>query len=209
MLRLAPAIAAVVVLTVAIELVLEAADRGLVGSTRWRSLAYEYGAFWAGLVGDWRPNYRAQPVLMFVSYALLHGGFGHLAGNMLTLLGLGTIATDRVGQRGFLVLYVVSAVGGGAGFGLLATAQGVGAAPMVGASGALFGLAGAWQYWEARDRRALGLPLAPVWRTILGLAVLNAVLWVMLAGLLAWQTHLGGFVAGWATAAVLARWGKG
>lgn len=188
-----------------IELTLIAADYGLIGTPRWRALAYQNGAFWAGLLFNWRPNYPAQPGLMFVTYAFLHGGFGHLAGNMLTLFFLGTIAQDRVGQGGLAVIYAVSAIGGAAAFAIMTNSP----QPMVGASGALFGLAGAWQYWEWCDLRLAGRSRWPVWRTVLGLVVLNAVLWVWMDGLLAWETHLGGFITGWLGAVALIRSGKG
>jgi membrane associated rhomboid family serine protease len=188
-----------------IELTLIAADYGLVGTPRWRGLSYQNGAFWAGLLSNWRPNYAAQPWLMFVTYAFLHSGFGHLAGNMLTLFFLGGIAQERVGQRGLALLYGVSAIGGAAAFGVLSGSP----QPMVGASGALFGLAGAWQYWEWSDRRQQGRSVWPVWRTVLGLVLLNAVLWMWMDGLLAWETHLGGFIVGWVCAMGLMRMGKG
>ena len=188
-----------------IELVLIAADYGLIGTSRWRGLAYQNGAFWAGLLFNWRPNYAAQPWLMFVTYAFLHSGFWHLAGNMLTLFFLGDIVEERVGQGGLVVLYAVSATGGAVAFGALADSP----QPMVGASGALFGLAGSWQYWEWCDRRRAGLSRWPVWRTVLGLVLLNVILWVWMEGLLAWETHLGGFLAGWAGAVVLRWMGKG
>ena len=95
-----------------VELVLIAADYGLIGSPRWRGLAYQNGAFWAGLLYNWRPNYTGQPGLMFFTYAFLHSGFGHLAGNMLTLFFLGSIVQDRVGQGWLVALYAVSAIGG-------------------------------------------------------------------------------------------------
>lgn len=185
-----------------IELVLQGSGLGLFGSPLWRSLAYQNGAFWPGLLHGWQPNYPLQPGVMFFTYAFLHGGLGHLAGNMITLLVLGGIAVERVGQKGFLMIYAVSAVGGAALFGAMAASS----QPMVGASGALFGLAGAWQYWDFMDPR---LPDRRLWRLVRGvgfLVVLNAVLWVLLDGLLAWQTHLGGFLAGWVAAAVLHRW---
>jgi rhomboid protease GluP len=187
-----------------VELVLIAADYGLVGTPRWRGLAYQNGAFWAGLLFNWRPNYGAQPWLMFVTYAFLHSGFWHLAGNMLTLFFLGGIVEERVGRGGLAALYAVSAIGGAAVFGAMTSSP----QPMVGASGALFGLAGAWQYWEWSDRRQQGLSRWPVWRIVLGLVFLNAVLWVLLRGLLAWEVHLGGFIAGWAGAVALMRMGK-
>lgn len=77
--------------------------------------------------------------------------------------------------------------------------------PMVGASGAVFGLIGAWKFWEYEVRRNWKLPMAPLWRMLAGLVVLNVVLWVALGGLLAWESHLGGFVAGWVWAALTTR----
>jgi len=192
-------------LCVGVELVLIAADHGLIGTPRWRGLAYQNGAFWAGLLYNWRPNYEAQPWLMFVTYAFLHSGFGHLVGNMLTLFFLGHIVEERVGQRGLIALYAISAIGGAVAFAIMTNNP----QPMVGASGALFGLAGAWQYWDWTDRRAAGRRIWPVWRTVLGLVLLNAVLWVWMDGLLASEAHLGGFIAGWAGAAGLRRMGKG
>ncbi len=180
-----------------IELALQAGDAGLFGSPRLRMLAYEYGAFWTGLFHNWRPNYPAQPYAMFVTYAFLHGGIGHLAGNMLTLVVLGRPMVAAYGQRGFLALYALSAVGGGIGFALLSMDE----APMVGASGAIFGLAGAIVAGNLTVRRRQGAPLRPVVNTLLLLVALNVVLWFALDGLLAWQTHLGGFATGFAFAA--------
>lgn len=180
-----------------VELVLVSADFGLIGTTRWRGLAYQNGAFWAGLLSDWRPNYGAQPYLMFLTYAFLHGGLGHLVGNMITLLILGPLVQARTGLAGFSVIYAFSAIGGAAGFALLSNAP----MPMVGASGALFGLAGALLYWDWSDRRRTNRRLWPVMRMALFLVALNLGMWVMLDGVLAWETHLAGFVSGWLVAA--------
>ena len=198
---LSPLVVLVLVLCSGVELILIAADWGLIGNTPWRSLAYQNGAFWAGLLYNWRPNYEGQSVLMFVTYAFLHSGFWHLAGNMLTLVFLGDIVVRRIGQGGFGFVYLISTLGGGTAFGLITTST----SPMVGASGALFGLAGAWQYWEWSDLRDQGLSGWPVWRTVFALVVLNVILWFVNGGYLAWETHLGGFLAGWIAAVGLAR----
>ena len=76
---------------------------------------------------------------------------------------------------------------------------------MVGASGALFGLAGAWKAWDWQEARAHRGPLWPIVLWVLGIALLNGVLWVAQGGLLAWEAHLGGFVAGWLWAMTAAR----
>jgi membrane associated rhomboid family serine protease len=174
------------------ELALLGADWGFWGSVRWRPLAYTQGAFWAGLLYGWTPNYPLQPVTMFFSHAWLHAGPGHLAGNMIALLWLGPQVAVRRGNGGLLLFWCLSALGGGAAFGLLTSSP----APMVGASGALFGLAADLVVAEvqsasgrrARVLRGLGL--------VTFLLLLNAVVWLLQGGQLAWETHLGGFLAG-------------
>jgi membrane associated rhomboid family serine protease len=76
---------------------------------------------------------------------------------------------------------------------------------MVGASGALFGLAGALVGLHHRDRLATRDSQGPVVRAVLGLVALNLVLWWAMDGQLAWETHLGGFLTGWGVAIGLDR----
>ncbi|SEW37491.1 Membrane associated serine protease, rhomboid family [Aliiroseovarius sediminilitoris] len=186
-----------IALNVVIEAILFAADLGLVGTRQWRPLAYQNAAFWAGLLYNWRPNYDVQPWTMFFTYAFLHGGVAHVLGNMLTLWLIGPMVIVRAGLKGFVLIYVLSAIGGGVLFGALTLS----ARPMVGASGALFGLVGAILYWRWADRRRRRLDQWPVLKTVLILGVLNLLLWLLMGGLLAWETHMGGFIAGWLTAA--------
>lgn len=176
-----------------VELILQGADWRLWGTLQWRSLAYQNGGFWVGLLHNWRPNYQYQPYLMFVTYGFLHGGLSHLVVNMLTLAGLGNIVISRIGPARFLLLYALATVGGALGFALLSDSV----QPMVGASGALFGLAGALAAWEYVDRFTAEERLWPVLRTVVWLIVLNLVLWWAMSGRLAWETHLGGFLSGW------------
>jgi len=181
------------------ELVLAGADLGLWGGAEWRRAAYAWGGFWPGLLGDWRPNFPFQAWVMFASYGFLHGGLAHLVVNMMTLISFGPVLVDRVGAGRFAALYAASLVGGAAGYALLSE----GLRPMVGASGALFGLVGAFMAWEYADRFAARAGLWPVARMAAILVVLNLVLWWAMAGQLAWETHLGGFVAGWMAAFLL------
>lgn len=180
------------------EAVLLGADLGFWGQSDWRIWAWQHGGFWVGLLGNWRPNYAAQPWLMFITYGFLHGGPMHFALNMLTLWSLGPPLVDRMGNRRFLVLYALSLLGGALGFALLSRIP----QPMVGASGALFGLAGAHlglAYQHLRRRQA---SMKPLIRAVAGLVALNILLWWAMHGMLAWETHLGGFIAGW----IAVRW---
>lgn len=182
-----------------VETLLQLGDLGLLGIPRFRSFIYENFGFWAGLLDNWRPNYGLQPALMFLTYGFLHAGLLHLALNMITLYSLGGPIFERVGNKAFTVLYAASLLGGAAGFALLSDTV----RPMVGASGALFGLAGALLAWDYVDRFTLQERLWPVARAVLLLAALNVALYFAMDRLLAWEAHLGGFVAGWVMALLI------
>lgn len=187
-----------------VEAVFWIADAGALGpgSRTLRTQALAYGAFWPGLLRDWRSNFPLQPATMFVTYALLHAGPIHLAMNMLTLLSLGRAVIARAGTRAFVLIYAASVLGGGAGYGILAP----GYQPMVGASGALFGLAGALVAWEHDDRRRLRMDSRPVVKVVLLLVGVNLAMYWALDGRLAWQAHLGGFLAGWSGVLAIGAW---
>lgn len=180
-------------LCVAIEAALQLADLGAYDVPRLRQTVYEYGGFWPGLLDNWRPNYAGQPTLMFLTYGFLHGGLTHLIINMVTLWSLGAAVLKRVGVQGFVILYAAAIIGGAIGYSLLD----VGVQPMVGASGALFGLAGGLLAWNYVDRYSFNQGLWPVAQAVVLLIILNLVLWWAMSGQLAWETHLGGFFAGW------------
>jgi membrane associated rhomboid family serine protease len=182
----------IVLLCCAVELTLQLADRGLLGRPSLRALAYEYGAFWPPLLRGWEPNYALQPWTMFASYALLHGGLLHLTFNMVTLWSLGR-AVLRTADSGALVgLLLAGTLGGAIAQGVLSTAPN----PVVGLSGALFGLVGGLIWDQVRAARTD--PAAR--RTVIGmlgvLVALNVGMWIGFDGRLAWQAHLGGFLAG-------------
>jgi membrane associated rhomboid family serine protease len=185
------------------ELALQGADWGLWGSAGWRPLAYQNGAFWGGLLHGWRPNYAAQPYTMFVTYAFLHGGAVHLVVNMITLFSIGGEITRRDGQTHMLLIYGTSIIGGAVGFALLGPVV----RPMVGASGALFGLAGAWvtrDVWTTvRANPTVKTFVYAILWPVMFLVSLNLIMFWTSQGQLAWETHLGGFLAGAATATLL------
>ena len=166
------------------------------GIPRLRATAINFGAFYPGILRDGVSNFLGQGWTMFLTHGLLHAGIAHLFVNVVTLFSLAPAVLDRVGTGKFWLLWIGSQIGGGLG----ALVLGASWAPVVGASGALFGLAGAIVAWEYADRFISRDRLWPVARAVLLLLALNVVIWWVLDGRLAWHTHLGGFVAGWVLA---------
>ncbi len=180
------------------EAIVDGAEFGFWGQPGWRRVAIEYGGFWVGLLGNWRPNFPGQWLTMFLTHAFLHAGFWHFTTNMVTLALVAQPVAQRLGQIRFVVLYMGAAVGGGIGYALILPE----AAPMVGASGALFGLFGALCAWDYETRSGAGRAAFVAWIATI-LIVLNGVQWWVNGGLLAWQAHVAGFVAGWLLGQVL------
>ena len=145
--------------------------------------------------------FSGQVLTMYISHAFLHGVFVHLAMNSAVLLAIGKVIASRVGARKTILIFTLSAIGGGAAFGLLSTASG----PMIGASGAVFGLIGVWQAWDFEVRRRRNQSVQPVINSVFALAVANLLLFAVLSSGLAWEAHLGGWLVGVACAASFAR----
>jgi membrane associated rhomboid family serine protease len=176
---------------------LSLSDIGWLGSESWRFNVFLFGAFWPPLLGEGlSPLYPSQKTLMFLTHALLHGNFVHFAMNSAVLLALGKGVATFLGAGKTILVLALSAVAGAATFGLLSASSG----PMIGASGAAFGLLGLWQALDFRRRRHYKKSLRPVLSGIAGLILVNLVLSAALSGALAWEAHLGGWIAGWIAA---------
>jgi membrane associated rhomboid family serine protease len=150
------------------------------------------------------PVLGASEPWRFLTAAFAHspGQILHILFNMYALWVLGQYLEPLLGRVRFAALYLVSAFGGSVGFLLLASPPTTAAAipnsswvtPMVGASGAVFGLFGALLVLN----RHLGRSSGPMF----GVLAINAVLGFVVPGV-AWQAHLGGLVTGLALAAVI------
>lgn len=190
---------------VAIESALAASDAGLLPGGL-RLAAYRAFAFFDLYFEAMRAG-RAAPAQLwwsFATHAFLHGGFLHLAMNTAVFLALGAHLARAVGELAMLAIFFGTAAAGALTFGLMAD-TGSQFVPMVGASGALFGFLGAMKRWEWRYLRQFDLPKRRFWGTVIALAGVNVVLSLGLGdgGGVAWQAHLGGFVAGWLAAPLL------
>jgi len=139
----------------------------------------------------------------------MHGGFLHLAGNMLYLWIFGNNVEDAMGRVRFLVFYVSCGVA--AVFAQVLPNPGS-TVPMIGASGAISGVLGAYLLLYPRARVLLGLPLGflivqlgrfPAGWVLVAWFVMQLLMGGMNAtrpsgaeGGVAFGAHIGGFVAG-------------
>ncbi len=144
------------------------------------------------------------PPWTLLSSMFLHADALHLGGNLLYLWVFGNNVEDATGHRRFLLFYLVCGV-----FAALAQTAAAPAStvPMVGASGAVSGVLGAYLLLHPRASVLVLVPLGfiahplrlPAMALLLGWFALQvASSWISEAGQpgVAWYAHVGGFVTG-------------
>jgi membrane associated rhomboid family serine protease len=146
------------------------------------------------------------------TYAFMHGGIAHIAINMIWLAAFGSPLANRLGTLRFAIFYAVTGLASVVLFWVL---HPYGEMPLVGASGAISGMMGAAARYGFRIDRSSGraafagepLPIADVLHsrgvvTFLGVwMVINLATGLLgfapgVDGQIAWEAHIGGFVAG-------------
>lgn len=134
-----------------------------------------------------------------ITYMFIHASWGHIFLNMLALFMFGIQLEQRMGSTEFLLFYLVCGIGAGIVTALVNTAAGQGATPVVGASGAIFGvmLGFAAVFPDARIFVLGILPMrAPVAVGVFALIQL-ASLFINIQPGIASLTHLSGLVFAW------------
>ena len=146
-----------------------------------------------------------------LSFQFLHGGWIHLAMNLLLLHSLGPVMETTLGRGRFILLYLVSGTFGGmlhvAGAWMMPDSFG---GPVVGASAGLCGLLAALGAYHAEERlRVLFFLIFPMEvraKFILLVGILTSALGAVFAvGHIAHLAHLGGFIGGLGCALVFQR----
>lgn len=161
-----------------------------------------------------------RPISMF-SHMFLHGSWLHIIGNMWFLWVFGDNVEDRMGKFKYILFYILSGLGAATLQMFVSFLFGGEDVPMVGASGAISGVLGAYLYMFPHARI---LALVPVFffLTFMELpALLFIGLWILIQvinGLLtlpfahmggvAWFAHIGGFVVGYWLARVFYKRGR-
>jgi len=170
-------------------------------------IVYALGVIPAVVFGDiqlpadlvWVPTYATVFTSMF-----LHGGWMHLIGNMLYLWVFGNNIEAAMGHTRFIVFYLLCGVGAVLAQGLPDTGSTI---PMIGASGAISGVLGAYALLYPKARVTVIIPIFIIIQTVRIPALVVLGVWFAMQlfssitagdqqGGVAFGAHIGGFIAG-------------
>jgi membrane associated rhomboid family serine protease len=193
--RLPVVTVALIVLNTAVFLLQATAPHGL------EMAALRFGAVPYDIVHFRSAAPAAVPALLtLLTSMFLHAGLFHLAGNMLYLWIFGNNIEDRLGHVRFALFYLAGGVAAALTHILFEPGSRV---PMIGASGAIAGVLGAYFLLFPRARVKVFVFLifyidvvAVPAGVVLGLWFVMQVLNVGMGGGVAWFAHIGGFLAG-------------
>jgi membrane associated rhomboid family serine protease len=151
-----------------------------------------------------QPVFPAKNVYLAAFTSMfLHGGILHLLGNMWFLWIFGNNVEEAFGRGGYLLLYAVAGLTATAGF---IAANGEATIPLIGASGAIAGVLGAYAVLFPRHQvlSLIFILFIPV-PSVIFLAVWFFSQFAVADASVAWEAHVVGFLVGMAVAAVLRR----
>ena len=168
---------------------------------------YSYGLIPSVLTGQNQlPQdlYKIPPLATIFSSMFLHGGFMHLIGNMLYMWIFADNIEDGLGPKKFLIFYLLSGVGAAMSQVLMDTSSQI---PMIGASGAIGGVLGAYLINHPNARVLVLIPFGFFSQLIKIRAIYVLGFWFILqfinsamnssqGGGVAYAAHIGGFLSG-------------
>ena len=154
--------------------------------------------------------------LSILTFMFLHSGWLHFVGNMLYLWIFGDNVEDRLGHGRFALFYLFCGAGSALGQVWMNPAS---TAPMIGASGAIAGVMGAYFLLYPKSRVLALVPLIIIWEVVEVPAVIFLGLWFIMqffsgigsvvadsgvqSGGVAFWAHVVGFVAGMGAVLIL------
>lgn len=178
---------------------------------------YSYGVIPAEVLNVFFTGSPLLPVIIpFITSIFIHGGWWHLIGNMLFLWIFGDNIEDRLGRVKYLLFYLAVGVAGGVAHVLANPASTI---PVIGASGAVAGVLGAYLISFPRSRILALVPVLFFITVIEVPAVIFIVVWFAIqffngvaflggtANAVAYWAHIGGFLAGLVLIKLIARRG--
>ena len=164
-------------------------------------LFYSYGLIPSVLMGHNQlpmDLYAVPSWLTIFTSMFMHGGFMHLLGNMLYMWIFADNIEDNLGPSRFLLFYLLAGVGAAMTQVLMDTQSQV---PMVGASGAIGGVLGAYLINHPNARVLVLIPFGFFSQLIKIKALYVLGFWFILqfissGGGVAYAAHIGGFISG-------------
>jgi membrane associated rhomboid family serine protease len=152
-------------------------------------------------------HFAVRAYLPLISSAFVHGGWVHLIGNMLYLFIFGHAVEDKLGHAGYAVFYLLCGVGSAV---VQIYSNPESTVPLIGASGAIAGVLGAYFILFPRARILTMIPLFVFFPVVEVSAFFFLGFWFIMqflsgsmtvgtdtaGGGVAWWAHAGGFVVG-------------
>jgi len=170
-----------------------------------KRIVYAYGAIPHNIV-SFESTQPIHPLLTLFTSMFMHGGVFHILGNMLYLWIFGNNIEDRLGHFRFILFYLFCGIAAALSHTMVAADSGV---PMIGASGAVSGVLGAYilLFPMARIHTIIFLGFfvqsvqIPALIVIGFWAIIQIVNGLITQGMpnqggIAWFAHAGGFLAG-------------
>ncbi|MEX0285835.1 MAG: rhomboid family intramembrane serine protease [Paracoccaceae bacterium] len=202
---LPPAVAALFLVLLGVEIVFLLASRGMIGGPEgigWRNAAIQTYSF-SGSVFDWMLETGRWPmehVIRFFSYPFIHATFTHALFAGVILLAMGKMVAELFGQVAFVVIFVVSGAVGAFVYGLLLNDP----IWLTGAFPPVYGLIGGFTYILWRRLSAVGENQARAFTLITFLMGFQLLFGLLFGTDNTWVADLSGFATGFALSLVLA-----
>lgn len=141
------------------------------------------------------------PTLTLLTSIFMHGGWMHLIGNMMYLIIFADNVEDVLGTKKFILFYLLSGIFASFSQAFMDLSSEI---PMIGASGAIAGVLGAYLFYFPRAKILVLIPFF-IFFTIRVPASILLIFWFVFQFLnlsnvessVAWMAHIGGFVFGY------------
>ena len=154
-------------------------------------------------------EYSPQMYTLFTSM-FIHGGLAHLFGNMLFFFFIGLPFEQRIGWKKFFIIYIITGICAALTHSMLNLGSSI---PLIGASGAIFGIMGAFAFSYPRDEVVMPIGIGIMFLTrikvmyavIFFAAIETFIVWIDVPDGTAHFAHLGGLISGFILAALLLR----
>ncbi len=154
------------------------------------------------------PELFPQIYTLFTSM-FVHSGFLHIFGNMLIFFFIGMAFEQRIGWSKFIIIYLITGIGGALTHSILNLGSII---PLVGASGAIFGIMGAFAFSYPNDEVVMPIPLGfimifrrikVVYAVLIFAAIETVIVFIGTQDSTAHFAHIGGLLTGVVLAALI------